>query len=177
MFIEIDRKRRASNRTVSGLCRDAGIPVSTWWGLATGKRKAWRASTIRKLEGALALPPRAGSVVRPRHNAQMVLAAYRGHIAAIAPRFGADPAEVAASNPAWRAVRDPKWLLAAKVRSLAIYCTVVEFDIPGAVVARAIGVTKQTVSAALRRVEDLRDDPAIEAIVEAAGRLISAREA
>ena len=41
--------------------------------------------------------------------------------------------------------------------------------------AEAAGMTKQAVSECLKRVEDLRDDPAIDALVERVSRLISGR--
>lgn len=173
MFMEIDRKRKASRRTVCALCREANIPVSTWWRVATGKKKAWRASTVRRLEAALAAQP--GGRVK-RVDTDLALAAYRGHVAAISARLGIDPAEVVASIPSRSATQDPQWALAARVRALAIYCTVIEFNLPGAVLARAIGMTKQAVSWNLKRVEDLRDDPTVDQIIESVGRLIAARE-
>lgn len=60
-------------------------------------------------------------------------------------------------------------------RQYASYLTVTEYALPGAHVARVVGVTKQTLSESLRKVEDMRDAPEVEALLariaaRAAGR-------
>lgn len=47
-------------------------------------------------------------------------------------------------------------------RMVAVYLLVTFCNVPGASAARAARITKQAVSKACRRVEDLRDDPAFE---------------
>ena len=169
----IDRLRLAAGMSVSELSKRAGVAYSTYWFIRTGRVKPMR-KTLEKYAAGLSASPK----VKPRAPFdELALAAYRGHVAAISAKLGADPAEVVASIPSRSATQDAKWALAAKVRSLAIYCTVVEFNLPGAVLARAIGMTKQAVSWNLKRVEDLRDDPTVDDIIESVGRLIAAREA
>lgn len=60
-------------------------------------------------------------------------------------------------------------------RQYASYLTVTEYDIACAHVARVVGVTKQTLFESLRKVEDMREAPEIEALLlriaaRAAGR-------
>lgn len=47
-------------------------------------------------------------------------------------------------------------------RMVAVYLLVTFCNVPGEVAARAAAITKQAVSKACRRIEDLRDDPAFE---------------
>jgi hypothetical protein len=48
-------------------------------------------------------------------------------------------------------------------RDMAAYLTVTACNVPGAVVADALGVSRQYLSRVLREIEDMRDDPAIDA--------------
>lgn len=175
-FLRLNEARRRSGRTVTEFCRAAGVPVSTWWRAATGKQRRWYAPTLRKLERAARLDA-APVVAKEKLNIGLIRSTYRGHVIAIAKELGADAEEVLASDPARRAVHDPKWALAARVRMLAIYCTTVGLGIPYAVLARAIGVTKQAVSWNVARARDLEDDPKFGPIMDAASRLVTARPA
>lgn len=170
-FEEIDAQRRRIGVSVPELCRRAKVNYSTWWRATTG-RKSPRPSTLVRLRRGLNAP---ASPRRPRDNATLILTTFRGYAAHFAILLGADPAIALASEPGKRSNASPAWRLAAEVRELAVYCTVVELDLRGAPVARAIGVTKAAVSQMLRRVEDDRSDPKVDAMVEAAGRLISGR--
>ena len=172
-FQDIDSRRRAAGMSVSELSKRSGVAFSTYWFIRTGRTKPTLKTLQRYAAGLVAVPK-----AKPHSQLQtLALAAYRGHVAGISAKLGIDPAEVVASIPSRSAVHDPKWAKAAKVRQLAIYCTVIEFNLPGAVLARAIGMTKQAVSWNLKQVEELRDDPTVDEIIESCGRLIAAREA
>lgn len=149
------------------------MPVSTYWRVATGRRHKWQPRTLQKLAAALQ-----GGRPLPRSRAEaceLLAATYRGYAALIARELGADPQKVLDSDPASRATASAEWALAAKVRALAVYCVVIEFAVPAARVAAAIGVTRAAASQMLRRVEDFRDDASVDALVERVGRLISGR--
>jgi hypothetical protein len=148
----------------------AGIALTTYNRARRGRIP--RARTLKALENALR-----GKVRVRRPDRRDVPLAYNGHVAELCRRLGADAEKVLESDPGQRANSDPAWAAAARIRALAVYCTAIEFDVPAAAVARAIGVTRAAASAMLRRVEDLRDDPEIDALVERAGMLISGRAA
>jgi transcriptional regulator with XRE-family HTH domain len=172
-FQEIDARRKAKGIPAPVLCERAGIDYSTYHRGMRSTRQP-RAATLAKLAAALdrdCLPTPARST-----DAALILATYRGWAAWFAAQTGIDAAGALASDPRLRANASPQWRRAAQVRELAVYCTVTELDLGGARVARAIGVTRAAVSLMLRRVEDARDDPSVDAMVEAAARLISGRK-
>lgn len=157
--------------SIPELCRRAKIAYSTYFRASTsGKRP--RSRTLKRWQDAL----NARTTTRPRPDEPvLILSTFRGWAAHFAGKLGVDPATALASDPGLRANSDPAWRKAAQVRELAAYCTVTELDLGAARVARAIGVTRAAVSLMLRRVEDQRDDPTVEEMVEAAARLISGR--
>jgi hypothetical protein len=85
--------------------------------------------------------------------------AYRSAIAMMAWEHALDPAELMEKN-----LQGGK-CLASTLRQRAIYLTVIGFDVPLSQAAVAAGVTKQAVSKALRRIEDEREDPKIDALL------------
>ena len=67
---------------------------------------------------------------------------------------------------------------AALARQVAMYLSHVVFAMPAAVVARAFGRERSTASHAVRRIEALRDDPALDrTLCRLEGMLRSATEA
>lgn len=155
------------------LCRRAHVSRTTLWRIKRGGAKRLNAPTMARLnnilDGKLA-PVRAA-------DASHVAVTYRGWVAHLAPKLGLDAAYVLKIRPAARANFNAQWVKAARVRELAVYCAVTELNISGAAMARAIGLTKQAVSCMLRRVEDSRDDPTVDAMIEDAAKLISGRAA
>ncbi|MBV1706287.1 MAG: hypothetical protein KGQ37_03680 [Hyphomicrobiales bacterium] len=109
------------------------------------------------------------------HRHTIIGAVFRGYAAHFAALAGLDAGAALASDPGRRANASPEWRAAALVRAQALYCTVTELNVNGARVARAIGMTRQAVSQALRRIEDMRDDAAFDAALDAAAALISGR--
>lgn len=160
---------------MSRLCVLAGVHYSSVWRVRRGHGRRLYPGTLARLRRALAGKP---AQVRTPPPPVMIRTVYRGFMLAIAQEFfpglPADAAaiEALAQDPALSANPNVKWAAAAKARSLAVYCTVIELNLPGAQVARAVGVTRQAVSVMLRRVEDLRDDPAIEALIGRAGEIL-----
>ncbi len=171
-FQSIDQERVANNLSVRAVCKFAGVPITTYWRIATGRARP-RPATLWRLQDAIKVARKGDrQAAAPK---SLLVGTYRGFLALIAREQGLDPEAVAASQPSLSKVSDPAWLAAARVRALAVYCTHVELGVPGRRVAEAAGMTKQAVSECLKRVEDLRDDPAIDALVERVSRLISGR--
>ena len=169
---EIDMERRRLGLSQLELARRAGVRASVYYRAASGKTRP-RAATLAAWEKALgkARPPRPASSLD-----DLIRATYRGWAAHFAGKLGVEVEAALNSDPSLRANASPAWAAAARVRELAVYCTVTELDLNGAKVARAIGVTRAAVSLMLRRVEDIRDDRATSEMIEAAARLISGRE-
>lgn len=177
-FANIDAQRRAAGMTVAGLCRKARVPISTYWRIAKRRNKQWRGATVEKFQVALAsstAAPPPGTPKARRDDGSLILSLYRAYAALIAREIGADASSVLASDPSLRATSSPEWQAAARIRALAVYCVSIELSVPAARVAVAIGVTRQAASLMLRRVEDFRDDPEIDALVERVGKLVSGR--
>lgn len=171
-FETIEKRRQAAGLTATAMCRRANIPTCTYF-----RARAGRVTPSEETLGRWARALRGGAPQSRRGMAAAALirAVYRGYVATLAPRLGADAALVLSSDPRRSANFDPAWAAAARVRSLALYCAAIELDIPGARLAAAVGMTKQAISVAMRRVEDMRDDPAVDALLEECGRLISGR--
>lgn len=173
-FLQIESARRGAGMTVHAMCRAAGIGVGHYYRAKSGKLQP-TVKTLERWRRAIAGAPRARRFEEGAGNKALLRSTYRGYVASLAAELGADAAAVLASDPAQRANSDPVWAQAARVRALAAYCVVVEFDLPAARVAAAIGVTRAAASNMLRRVEAFRDDPAVDEMVERIGRLVSGR--
>ncbi|MEM7303738.1 MAG: hypothetical protein AAF468_21880 [Pseudomonadota bacterium] len=52
-FAQIEARRDALNISIARLCRGADLNQVSYWRLLSGKRRAVRPSTIRKLDKAL----------------------------------------------------------------------------------------------------------------------------
>lgn len=176
-FSDIERARVENGIGVLAFCRAAGINYSVWH---RAKRRGWqpRGLTLKRMETALLAANRRPSKgraapVRP----DLIAALYRAYVVTIAKARGLDPAAVLASDPGLRATLCAAWQQAAEIRAMAVYCTCIELDLQGAQVARALGLTRQAVSLMLRRVEDFRDDPLLDQLIEHSGALISGRAA
>lgn len=110
-------------------------------------------------------------------TASLVEATYGGFLAAVCQLMGLDVAEVRASDPRAGKTADVAWRAAARARQLALYLTNVSLGVRQRVLARVVGLTPAAVCLALRTIEDLRDDPAFDQLVEAAARAVTGRVA
>ncbi len=104
---------------------------------------------------------------RARGLPELVASTHRGYLAFFAGRLGFD---------ALRVVERPKARAYWKVRALALSATSVHHDIGASELARSVGESKQIVHWNLRKAEDMRDDPEIEALMREAARLIAGRD-
>ena len=113
--------------------RPLSFHLSLAWRAARGHGR-WRAGTLRKFREALDAPrpPKAQRGADPA----LVLGVYRAHLQEQARDLGLPVDEVLASR-----TRE-HW----KLRARAMFAVSVEFDITGADLARALGLSKQIVS-------------------------------
>jgi len=173
-FQDVEAARRRAGMTVNAMCHAAGVGAHLYYRARSG-RTVPTPKTLERWRRALVGGPAAKRLSGAPVNSTLLRATYRGYVAALAPEMGTAAPEVLASDPGLRANSDPAWALAARVRALAVYCVVVEFDMPAARVAAAIGITRAAASAILKRVEDLRDEAGVDALVDRVGKLISGR--
>ncbi len=174
-FVEIEAIRVEAGLSPYRMCQSAMVPTGTYFRFRAGSRKP-RPATIDRWLSVLVGGPNARQLSGQPVTDALVAGVYRGFLAAYAQAVGASPEAVLASDPRLRANGDPAWGEAARLRALAVYSTSIEFDLRGARLAAAIGLTRQAVSLILRRVEDMRDDPDIDALIERAGRMLSGRQ-
>lgn len=71
--------------------------------------------------------------------------------------------------------RDPVWLKASRLRRYAMYITAVELQVGNAALGRAIGCSRQNVKQARDWVEERRDDPGLNALLDRCARLVTGR--
>lgn len=143
------------------LTKRAGVAYSTYWYARTGRGKPNR-RTLKALARAL----QAGPARRmPRRDLSMLIARiYDAYLGRVAAHLGFDPDEVR-QNPSARTF----W----KARALALYLVSVGFNVTGADLGRAVGVSKQVVSWSLKQAEEMRDDPVIDGLAEETGKLLA----
>lgn len=91
---------------------------------------------------------------------------YRMAIAIAAHALDRDPAICQGQDPARRATASADWSAAAEVRNLAFYLMNSGAGMKQATIARAAGVTRQAVSLACQKLEDRRDDPKLDRLLD-----------
>jgi transcriptional regulator with XRE-family HTH domain len=152
------------------LCALAGVNHTVYWRALNG-RVVVRRRTLDRLSAVLR-----GEELK-RRQAVDFIALYRGVLAACSLFLGRDPVAIALADPkANRRGGAEEWSQAALARHVAVYIIQTEYCVTLATIGGVVGVTKQAVSKLLRRVEDLRDDPEFDALLNRAVIAISARE-
>lgn len=98
-----------------------------------------------------------------------------GFLSAVCRHLGLDFAAVKASDPKRGATANRTWRTESHARQLALYLANQLCGIPQAELARAAGLTPAAVCLALKAVEDRRDDPTFDALVQAISRDVTGR--
>lgn len=157
--LAINRARIAAGQSHEDLCRRAGVSVRNWYRVLRGEQAPsdMLLAALRRGLGeiAAAKPP---AVIKSYHRLVMRL---------LAAAQGLDPDAVVAADLSVQRPQVPAWLAAARVHNMAIYLTTVELEVENADFARALGISREAVRKARARVEDLREDPAIDALLTA----------
>ena len=132
------------------LCAQAGVGRQTFYDAMKGTKEA-RPSTLAKLNAALA---RFKLSYAGDPGPMSVHACCRAALVIAAGQLKADARAVMFSGPARKATADAEWAKAARVRQLAYWISTGLLGFRGVDVAKAAGVTKQAVSAAIKELED-----------------------
>lgn len=168
----LDQRRRSLGLSLNDLLAAAAVSMRTWYRLRAGHVTPQRRTLVKlsraldRLSGAAPAPPPAPG---------MIAAFYRAAALFIAGELGADPA-LALGDEGQSCPQDPRWLKAARVRQLAFYLAHVELGVSLSALAAAVGTTKQRVHKAVGRVEDLRDDAALDGLLERTSAFLSGRQ-
>lgn len=154
----IDRRRAELGLSNEDFCRRAGVSFWTWRAIRRAdfvpSRKMFNRLRAALIDPVAAPPPPA--VIKSYHRLVM---------RTLAQAKGLDPDAVLAVDLTVQRPQVPAWLEAARINNMAIYLTTVELQVENADFARAVGVTREAVRKARNKVEDLRDDPAIDELL------------
>ena len=139
------------------LCRRAAAGTRNWFRLLRGEQVPTDA-LVKRLETALTdpKPARPKQIIASYHRLVMILLATE-------QKFPVE--KLMATDFSVQRPQVPDWLIAARIQNMAIYITTVELEVENADFARAVGITRQAVHKARNKVEDLRDDPAIDELL------------
>lgn len=167
----IDGLRVASGHTVRALCTAANVGTATYRRLISGEC-APQPRTLIKLSRALDRLA-AGEAASPPPD--LVCATWRAAVLFLSAELGADADRALAPDDGVSRPFDPAWMRAARARQLAFYLVHVELQVSLTALGEACGTTKQRVHKAARTVEDLRDDPAIDALLNRAAAAVTGK--
>lgn len=160
-FDAIDEERRRRGLSIADVARRAGITDRTYANYRAGARTL-RPATARALWRALQMagaPSETGPDEHTRRHYRLVLAL-------LAERHGVALPDVERHDPARRATNDPDWMRAARLRRLAVYLCNTAFALPQAELARVTGLSPAAVSLACADIEQERDEPATERMLD-----------
>lgn len=161
--VEIERRRREAGLSQADLCARARIELNNWQKLIRGSH-APSAGTLKKLTAALssgASPVQPPSVIKAWYRLVMIL---------LAQARGLDGDAVLATDFSVQRPMDRIWREAARIRGFAIYLTAVELQVENVDIAAALACSREAIRKARSKVEDMRDDPEIDGLLERIAR-------
>jgi hypothetical protein len=138
------------------LCRLSGVSWRAYADARDGKAEP-RKATLARLQRAIA-SARSGKGQEARQLGPA--AALKILIALVARERETDPAAALSSDPSLRATFSVEWSDHATTRRIAIYLANGAMGFRTSDIGRALGLTKQAVSLAVREIEDRRDESA-----------------
>ncbi|GLI25622.1 hypothetical protein GGQ86_000391 [Xanthobacter flavus] len=169
---DLDDRRRTLGIALHALLSAAGVAARTWDYLRAGHVTPQR-RTLVKLSRAL--DRLAGTAPAPAPAPKVVAAFYRAAALFLAHELGADP-RLVLGDEGQSCPQDPAWLRASRARQAAFYLAHVELGVTHSALAVAVGTTKQRVHKAVNRIEDLRDDEGLDALLERTSAFLSGRQ-
>ena len=166
-----DQKRVSLGIPLHQLLLEAHVSRPTWYRVRSGEVTPQR-RTLVKLSRAL--DRLAGAPVEEEPALPMVAAFWRAAVWFLAHELGADPAR-ALDDAGQSCPQDPDWLKASRARQLAFYLAHTELSVSHSTLAAAVGTSKQRVHKAVMRVEDLRDELDLDALLDRASATLAGR--
>lgn len=166
---EIDLAIKSAGLVEGEVLRAAGVAPRYLYNIRSGLRPLTQRTVVRvrlaisQLKRQRDLEAKGRDVELRFPDRSAAIRSYRLAVALVAHRANLQPGFILAADPSRRATADEQWMRATRLRRLAIYITVTYLDIPQADMARALGVSKATVSLLLKELGDERERPEIEA--------------
>lgn len=168
----VDRARRSAGVSIDLLARRAGLPERSYRRYVAGLHRPG-GDVVERLERALVEIVQLGAAAAEEDPAA-VRALMARRLAALALSLGLDPAAAAAAAGRAGAGGVPGGHVVMRARREAVYLTAMHLGLPGAALARVLGISRQAVSRMLADVEASREDPAVDARLAAVERRIGA---
>lgn len=167
----LEQRRAGLGVTRSLMVARAGLTLRTYQRFLAGQRRPLSA-TVKRLARALdelagARPAPVVSPSRERRAAE-IRACWNGFLSFVAPHYGLTADEIRATRN-FRSF-DGRVHAARRAQQAAIYLVSVVLEAGQAEIARALGLTPAAVCIALQAVEDRRDDPVFDALLDRAQR-------
>ncbi len=166
---EIDLAIKSAGLVECEVLRAAGVASRYLYNIRAGLRPL-TPRTVNRVRLAIAQLKRQRDLEAKGRDLELrfperssAIRSYRLAVALVAHKANVQPGFILAADPSRRATADEQWMRATRLRRLAIYITVTYLDIPQADMARALGVSKATVSLLLKELGDERERPEIEA--------------
>jgi hypothetical protein len=167
----ISKGLQSEKRSLAQFLRFAGVTYATWWSLSRGKH-APASRTLKRLNAAWEGRPLATTETKP----PVVIAAFhRIVMVMLCNDLGLDRNAVLATDFSKQRPQNQQWRQASEIRMFAVYITAVELCVENVDVAAALGISRQAVKKARDRVEDLRERPAIDELIERVAALAAGR--
>lgn len=171
---EIDIARERLGITGQALSHAAGFSLKY---MQRARGRDVKPEHISRLRAALrqlssANPAKAASI-----DDTLVVATYNSFLVHLASALGHDVVAIRAQlQREGQCTADKAWRAASHVRQAAIYLTNTALGVPQFRLARALDLTAAAVCLAIRAVEDRRDDPGFDAILNTTEQLVTGRE-
>lgn len=166
---EIDLAIKSAGLIEGEVLRAAGVAPRYLYNIRSGMRPLTQRTVVR-VRLAIAQLKRQRDLEAKGRDLELrfperssAIRSYRLAVALVAHKAAVQPGFILSADPSRRATADELWMRATRLRRLAIYITVTYLDIPQADMARALGVSKATVSLLLKELGDERERPEIEA--------------
>lgn len=170
---DVVRAIEESGLEKGAVAREAGLEARYLYQIRTGRRRL-TPRTLHRLELALAELKRQRKLTEQQKAQQQALrkgeraepwksrsaAQYRIAVVTVAAIAGVTARFILDAEPAKRATADPQWLLAARLRRIALYIANQYLFVQQADLARAASMSKANVCVALKAIEEMRDQDA-----------------
>lgn len=156
--------------SIASICELAGVRDRQWYRWQAGQAMP-RPSSLRRMERAIA--QRTQEQKREElYQVSLSTTAYRMLLAQLADAAGLSVALVLTDNPQDQDKQSPARAAASLCRQRALYLIVTELNVPLVMAAGFAGISKQAVSKSLRQIEESRDDPDVDHLLDHMAGLI-----
>ena len=167
---KIERSSAEHGLSIASICATAKVRVRQWYRWRSGQAMP-RPSSLRRMEKAIAQHAQLQARL-DRGEGALPSVAYRMLLVTLAKDAGLDVTMVLTDDPREQDKQSPMRAAASLCRQRALYLIVTELNVPLVVAAGFAGISKQAVSKSLRQIEESRDDPAINAMLDGMALLI-----